>query len=299
MILGAIVGATAVGKSHFAVSLAKRLNCEIISADSRQVYRGFRIGTGQIDDTEMAGVRHHLLDFLSADKQYNAKKFIDDVRVLVDKNPSTRYLVVGGTGLYVKSLIEGVSVAPPSDTMRRSRLECELKRDGIVPFHQRLKDIDPISFKLYHPNDTIRVTRALEVYEITGLAFSSFKESKEGGIGSIPMIWLSIEREALYERINFRVDSMFENGWLKEVQNLYSYYGTLDLPGFNSIGYRQIADSGPEIADLEVEMIKKETRNYAKRQLTFFRNQFEAHILDPFSEKALELGVELMANNNS
>ncbi|MGL1935094.1 MAG: tRNA (adenosine(37)-N6)-dimethylallyltransferase MiaA [Fibrobacterales bacterium] len=299
MILGAIVGATAVGKSNYAVELAKRLNCEIISADSRQVYRGFRIGTGQIDDSEMSGVRHHLLDFLSADKQYNAKKFVDDVRQLVNENPSTRYLVVGGTGLYVKSLIEGVSIAPPSDLKKRSKLEGELKRDGIVAFHQRLKDRDPISFKLYHPNDTIRVTRALEVYEITGLPFSSFKESKEGGFGAIPMVWLSMDRQELYDRINLRVDSMFAHGWLKEVQELYNYYGTLELPGFNSIGYRQIANSGHEISDSEVEIIKKETRNYAKRQLTFFRNQFESLILDPFDKKALDSAVELFEKKDS
>ncbi len=294
MILGAIVGSTAVGKSHFAIALAKELGCEIISADSRQVYRGFRIGTGQVESQEMAGVKHHLLDFLPADKQYNAKKFVDDVQTILSDNPNKRFLIVGGTGLYVKSLIEGVSEAPPSSEAIRSRLSREAEKVGLKKLHGRLQDIDMQSYTTYHPNDQLRIIRALEVFELTGQPFSSFKDKKEGGIGAVPVVWLSMDRDLLYRRINSRVDEMLENGWVYEVKSLFEHYGTADLPGFKSIGYHQLVSIDEDgVTRSIVDEIKKETRNYAKRQLTFFRNQFETEILDPFVENSQKRALSL------
>ncbi len=294
MILGAIVGSTAVGKSHFGIALAKELGCEIISADSRQVYRGFRIGTGQVESQEMAGVKHHLLDFLPADKQYNAKKFVDDVQAILSDNPNKKFLIVGGTGLYVKSLIEGVSEAPPSSEAIRSRLSREADKIGLKSLHDRLQAIDLPSYTKYHPNDQLRIIRALEVFELTGEPFSSFKDKKEGGIGEVPVVWLSIDRDLLYDRINTRVDEMLGNGWVHEVKSLFEHYGTANLPGFKSIGYHQIVSLGEEgISKSLVDEIKKETRNYAKRQLTFFRNQFKTKILDPFADNSQKTALNL------
>ncbi|BAQ10599.1 tRNA delta(2)-isopentenylpyrophosphate [Bacillus sp. OxB-1] len=276
----AIVGPTASGKTALSVELAKRLGGEIINGDSMQVYKGLDIGTAKITFEEMDGVPHHLFDFKEPDEPFSVADYQKAVRGCIDEVQQRGKLpiIVGGTGLYVQSvLFDFRFTEEAADLEVRERLERELEEQGASALYERLVAADPESAEKIHPNNHRRLIRALEIIEVTGKT----KADHEEDAGRAPLyrhliIGLDMDRELLYERINLRVDLMMENGLLEEVRGLWEQ-GIRGVQSVQAIGYKELYSylEGETTLEAAVEAIKKNTRNYAKRQLTYFRNKME------------------------
>ncbi len=272
-----ITGPTATGKSGLAVKIALELKGEIVNCDSMQVYKGMDIGTAKPDYSERMGIPHHLIDMVNPDEQYNASLYREQalpvINSILDRNRVC--LVVGGTGLYIKSLLGGLFECPQSYPEIRERLLNEYDQHGKEALHQRLKQVDPESAATVHPNDRVRVTRALEVFELTGIPFSTLSSGHKFGNSAFLALKLSLfyERDILYERINARSVRMFESGLIEETERLLNKGYSPDLKPLKSIGYRHAIGylEGRAGYDESVELLKQDTRRYAKRQLTWFR----------------------------
>ena len=272
-----ICGPTGCGKTAAAVQLAVPLKGEIINADSMQIYRYMDIGTAKPTRSEQQQVRHHLIDVAAPDEPYNAARFADMGQDLISGLHTEGIVpfVVGGTGLYIKALLKGLFQAEPVDPAVRTRLKKEAAVHGEAFLHRRLGDCDPETARRIHPHDTYRILRALEIYELTGKSISQFQS--DHGFSEKPFsvlkIGLDIDRIELYERINGRVDHMIAAGLLQEVKNLLSRGYAPTLKSMQSIGYRHMVDfiqgrlSWPEA----LRTFKRDTRRYAKRQLTWFK----------------------------
>ena len=269
----AVCGPTASGKTSLSVTLAKKLHAEVVSCDSMQIYRGMEIGTAKPTADEMQGVPHHLMGFQDPAEPFSvsdyvalAGKVIEDIRAR-GKN----VLLVGGTGLYARSLLKAVPFTENSrDDEIRGNLEAEFAADGIEPLYARLKELDPEGAEGIHPNNMRRVIRALEYCMVTGEPFSKYDGK---------MLVLSFrDRETLYGRINLRVEQMFADGLLKEAEDYFKRYGTPGQTSVQAIGYKELFPyfEGQCSLDEAKENIKRETRRYAKRQLTWFRREEDA-----------------------
>jgi len=283
-----INGPTASGKTAFSIELAKHINGEIISCDSMQIYKYMDIGTAKPTAEEMNGVVHHLIDFVDPTDEFScadyvelAKKETEDV-IKNKKAP----IFCGGTGLYVDNLIKGTAFSEAvSDENYRAALENEVKEKGIDSIYSQLQEVDPESALAIHKNNIKRVIRALEIYHLTGKPKSVWdKESKNvEPLYNAKMICLDFkDREKLYDRINKRVDIMIEQGLVNEVENLLDITnGKLSKTAAQAIGYKEIIEyiNGKCSFDDAVYTIKKNTRNYAKRQLTWFRRYTDAERL--------------------
>jgi tRNA dimethylallyltransferase len=282
-----ITGPTATGKSGLAVKLALELDGEIVNCDSMQVYRGMDIGTAKPDIKEMMGIPHYLLDIVNPDEEFNASLYRKyAVPVLKEILSRKRVcLVVGGTGLYIKSLLGGLFECPQSDPTIRARLLDEYDMRGKDVLYERLKKFDPVSASTIHPNDRVRITRAIEVYELTGMPFSKMVSGHLFGESEfLPFkICLFHEREILYERINMRSIKMFESGLVEETERLLNKGYSPELKPLKSIGYRHTIEylNGRVGYDESVELLKQDTRRYAKRQLTWFRADPEMQWFSP------------------
>ncbi|MGL6094283.1 MAG: tRNA (adenosine(37)-N6)-dimethylallyltransferase MiaA [Fimbriiglobus sp.] len=282
-----LTGPTGSGKSAVALELAERLGGEIVSADSMTIYRGMDVGTAKPTAAERARVPHHLIDVLDPWESGNVAWWLDAAAAACEviQNRGRRPLVVGGTPFYLRAILSGLFDAPPSDPEIRARLEADAATAGTERFHGRLAEIDPVAAKRLHPNDVRRVVRALEVWELTGRPISSFQQSWDtpaftGGNSAtparaIPTVVLEWPRDELYRRIDARVDQMLAAGWPAEVRNLRGHARPLSKEAAQALGYRDL------IAHLEgdgtswesvVDRIKTRTRQYAKRQLTWFRH---------------------------
>ena len=275
----AIVGATATGKSALAMRLALELGGEIINADALQVYRGFDIGTAKPTAGERARVPHHLIDILEPHEQYSAGEFVRRARraiAEIDGRGSVP-LVVGGSGLYVRSLLEGISPLPPSDPAVRARLTERLAAEGLESLRAELAELDPVTEQRLAPGDTQRVMRALEVALATGRALSSWIAERPAGEDPLPAvrIGLTLARPILYDRIELRVAKMVEAGWVEEVDSLLRQGLETSLPAFAAIGYRQVARhiQGEWSLDEAIDQTVIATRRFAKRQATWFRRE--------------------------
>lgn len=268
-----IAGPTGVGKTELSIKLAKALNAEIISADSAQVYEGLSIGTAKITADEMQGVVHHMIDFIQPIKKYSVGDYQRKVDELLKTRSDRNVLLVGGTGLYIDSVVRGLSALPESDLVIREQL---MKIDGEKLF-EILKEIDLESAENIHPNNKRRVERAVEVFYQTGEKFSVLsKKNIKGNSFKFLKVALERDRKHLYDRINLRVEMMMENGLLEEVKSLYKKYGDV-LKKINIIGYSELISYLNKEITLEEakELIKKNSRNYAKRQFTWFKNDHE------------------------
>jgi len=266
-ILGAILGATGSGKTEVAVLLAQKLGAEIICMDSRQIYKGFRIGTAQPTGECLSAVTHHLVDFLPPEKQYNAAEFAKDVKNLLEQKASTKFILTGGTGLYMQALCQGLSDLPPSNPELREQLKKYYKdKEGSLLYTDALKANPNIEGKIM-PGDTQRLLRTIELGEST-------INPRIGGIGAIPSVWLSFPRAELYKRINERVVKMLENGWAEEVSEL-SKNVPLNAPAWQSLGYLDLkmALEKNENPHSIVEKVALSSRHYAKRQITWFKHK--------------------------
>lgn len=268
-----IAGPTGVGKTELSIKLAKALNAEIISADSAQVYEGLNIGTAKITADEMQGVVHHMIDFVQPIKKYSVGDYQRKVDELLKTRSDRNVLLVGGTGLYIDSVVRGLSALPESDLVIREQL---MKIDGEKLF-EILKEIDLESAENIHPNNKRRVERAVEVFYQTGEKFSVLsKKNIKGNSFKFLKVALERDRKHLYDRINLRVETMMENGLLEEVKSLYKKYGDV-LKKINIIGYSELISylNKEIILEEAKELIKKNSRNYAKRQFTWFKNDHE------------------------
>jgi len=267
-----IVGPTAVGKTDLSVRLAKELGVEIISADSAQVYKGLDVGTAKVSLEEMRGVVHHLIDVVEPIKKYNVGEYQKAVNdILAEKEKlNENILLTGGTGLYVNSVTEGLSVLPEGDKELREKLMLKSSEE----LYNELKKVDPESALNIHMNNKRRVERALEVYKLTGKKFSVIsKQNVKGNNYDFLKIGLERDRQNLYDRIDLRVDIMVKAGLIEEVKGLYDIYGE-NLRKINIIGYSEVIDYFKGLHDFEtaVELVKRNSRRYAKRQFTWFKN---------------------------
>lgn len=276
----ALVGATGIGKSELSLQLAEHFDAEIIGVDSRQVYKGFCIGTAQPDAASLQRVKHHMVDFLPPTETFSAGEFCRQVKNLLVENPDRNYILVGGTGLYVQSLFLGLPKIPAVPQAVREKLEALAVSEGSGSLYKMACEADPESAQNVNPNNTLRLVRILEVFQATGRKLSDFQKEREGGIGAVPVFWLQRERDVLYKRIDARVDQMIKDGWVEEAREL-SKTVPLTAPAWQSLGYRELlqAKNASEMKNV-VEEVKKKTRNYAKRQLTWFRWQLESASID-------------------
>jgi tRNA dimethylallyltransferase len=268
-----ILGPTATGKSALAIELAKEFNGEIISADSMQVYKGMDIGTAKPSKDEQGQAPHHLIDVVDPDEPWTVSDFTGRANELISNlyKEGKFPIIVGGTGLYLNSFLEGYSfpITEPDPDLR-GRLEREVS----PALWKKLYDIDPDSAGKISKNDKKRIIRALEVYESTGMPISKLQHrSPVTDIYDVIMIGLNIEREALYQKINDRVDKMMDKGLLNEVRGLMSKGYDKKLTSMQALGYKEMIDhlKGKKPLKETVDLIKQKTRNFARRQMTWFR----------------------------
>jgi tRNA dimethylallyltransferase len=280
-----IVGPTAVGKSRIAIEVAKAFETEVLTADSRQVYRGLDIGTDKPLPEERQAVPHRLIDLVNPDESFNAglyrRQAVDEIeRLYRDRRLP---LVVGGTGLYVRTLLKGLCDAPPTDPVVRAALRQEAKDQGHDCLYARLVAIDPVTAARLHPRDESKVNRALEVYELSGRRMSEFQQ--EHGFADRPfaalIIGLNRERGALYRRIEERIDWQLAHGLIEETRQLLARGYQRDSAAMKGLGYRQVAEhlAGEYDAAEMVRRFKRDTRHFSKRQMTWFRKEPGIHWL--------------------
>lgn len=282
-----LAGPTGVGKTELSINLAKRLNGEIISADSMQIYKYMDIGSAKVTEEEMKGVKHHLIDVVNPGKEFSVSDFKDyGEKALKEIYAKGKLpMIVGGTGLYINSLTCNMNFTESEkDDDYRKELDSLAEEKGNIYVHELLKDIDPISYKNIHPNNRKRVIRALEVYKLTGQPFSSYNAGEKlyDSNYDIHFYVLTMNREKLYERINKRVDIMMDKGLLDECIKLKEMGYISSIQSMQGIGYKEILYylEGKISLENAVDMIKQGSRNYAKRQLTWFRHDPRAIFLD-------------------
>lgn len=272
-----ITGPTACGKTALSLELAKMYRIELISADAYQVYQHMDIGTAKPDASELSVVKHHLIDFLDPSVTYSAGDFFGHTQKLIAEilERGNLPIIIGGTGLYIDTLIKGIFNGPSRDDVLRGLLDKVIERKGVSWLYSYLKQIDPVYAEKISENDRQRIIRAIEVYKKIGMSFSeAHKQLMILPDYEYEVFILNRDRADLYSDINLRVVKMFEAGWLDEVSNLMKLGYSVDNPSFKAIGYREIAalikDNGDN--ELLVSLIQKKTRNFAKRQLTWFRH---------------------------
>ena len=273
-----IVGPTAVGKTKMSIELAKQLNGEIISGDSMQIYRGMDIGTAKATMDERQGIPHHLIDEKNPDEPYSVAAFQQTVRAKIEEIKSRGKLpiIVGGTGLYIKSVLYDYEFAGESESKEID--EAKYGHLSNEELHAKLAAVDEAGAKDIHPNNRKRVIRALEIYETSGVKKSEMIEKQEHKmIYDACLIGLTDDRTVLYDRINKRVDVMYETGLVEEVKALFDQGIPAESQSIRAIGYKELYDYFKGLISLEEskELIKRNSRRYAKRQYTWFNNQMD------------------------
>lgn len=286
-----VLGPTAVGKSESALELAIQTDGEIINADSQQVYRYMDIGTGKPSQADRQRVPHHLIDVVNPDEEFNAALFrqlATEAIAQIHARQKTA-IVCGGTGLYLKALTRGLFTGPGQSPHIRRALEERIHEEGLAALYRKLVEIDAGVTSTIHPNDRQRIIRALEVYQSTGKPLSQWQNEHAFRENPFDLLKIGLARERgeLYDHINRRCEHMIQSGLLDEVRGLVSRGFGLDLKPLCSVGYRQMAaviQAAMNLADASIEM-KQETRNLAKRQLTWFRGDSEIRWFHPEAEK--------------
>ncbi len=282
-----LTGPTAVGKTSLSINLAKAINGEIISADSMQVYKGMDIGTAKITKEEMQGIKHHLIDIIEPTEDFHVVKF----KELVENAISDIYakgkipIICGGTGFYIQAVLYDIDFAEEDvDADYRNELEEFASLNGPEALHERLKEVDLESALSIPAANVKRVIRALEFYKQTGQKFSTHNKQQREKISPYNFAYfvLNDDRQLLYNRIDMRVDKMVKDGLISEVEALVESGAKRGMTSMDGIGYKEILDYFEGNCDLEsaIELVKKKSRNYAKRQLTWFRREKEVIWLD-------------------
>ncbi len=271
-----IVGPTAIGKTELSLVIAEKYGAEIVSVDSMQVYRYMDIGTAKPSAEEQARAPHHVIDVADPDEDYSVARFVDDATHAIDSiyRRDKVPLLAGGTGLYLRGLLEGIFELPEIDRTIRDTLEKRLQEEGRESLYSDLIACDPDSAARIHPNDTHRMLRALEIYQTTGAGWSDLlaAQKRDKNFSKVLKIGLTCERDLLYNRINKRTGIMMEMGFAEEVQRLLDMGYNGDLNSMQSIGYRHMQNflAGEWDRKETIELLARDTRRFAKRQYTWF-----------------------------
>ncbi len=282
-----ICGPTGIGKTAFAIKFAEIFNGEIVSADSMQIYKQMNIGTAKPDPEELKLATHHVIDFLDPKDDFDAGMFVKsaDTAIANIVNHGKIPIIAGGTGLYIKALLHGLFRTKSINKKTLSLLEKELQEKGNIVLYKKLEQCDPKAAKAIHPNDSFRVIRALEFFQTNSQKISDWQKNHDFNDQRYDFIKLGLymEREKLYERINRRVDIMLSQGLYKEVVNLMNDGYSLDLKSMQSIGYKHMGMFIKKEIDWNeaVRLLKRDTRRYAKRQLTWFNKDREINWVKP------------------
>ena len=282
-----IAGPTASGKTAFSVELAAAFSGEIVNADSMQVYREMNIGTAKPGREERKGIPHHLLDVVNPNEEFNAAIYRNLAIPVIEgiRHRGHACFVVGGTGLYIKTLLGGIISSPLSDPALKEELNREWEKHGGDSLFARLRDLDPESAEKIHPNDRFRIIRALELFQLTKCRASEIRNEHRFGQRSMNALKLCLEwnREQLYDRINKRTSEMFENGLIEETEKLLKMGYPPGIKTMGAIGYRHAVKylQGKWSYDVALENMKQDTRRYAKRQVTWFKADPEVNWIRP------------------
>jgi tRNA dimethylallyltransferase len=296
-----ICGPTASGKTAVAVELCRQINGEIISADSMQVYRQLSIGTAKPTPEELRGVPCHLIDHVSPDEQYNLGRFVDEAsRAIEDvRGRGCVPVICGGTGMYIRGLLHGVFEGGEPALNVRQELEAIADERGLEPLFRELEEVDAQSAARYGPSDRQRIIRALEVFRSTGKPFSQYHaQALQRPLIPAMIYVLTWPREKLYDRINRRVDAMVDAGILEEIRSYLAQGFRRDNPALNALGYNELIHviDGRLSLDGALEVMKRKSRNYAKRQETWFRAVKDAIRLDADAYSSLELAAQIKSD---
>ncbi|MEX0801795.1 MAG: tRNA (adenosine(37)-N6)-dimethylallyltransferase MiaA [Candidatus Binatia bacterium] len=286
-----VLGPTAVGKSDVVLDLAAQIDAEIISADSQQVYRHMDIGTAKPSTEQRKNIPHHLIDIIEPDEEFNAAMFrrlaADSAKQIAGRGK--QIIVCGGTGLYIKALTRGLFVGPGRDPQIRKALQSEIAEKGIGALYQRLEQVDPAAAFSIHPNDRQRITRALEVYQLSGRKISEWQKEHAFREGAFDVLKIGFNRprRELYDLIDRRCEHMIQAGLVDEVKGLVAKGYSLNLKPMQSVGYRHagLFLQGEMALDDAVALMKRDTRRLAKRQLTWFRSDKEICWFHPEAER--------------
>jgi tRNA dimethylallyltransferase len=281
-----LTGATASGKTEVSIEMARLLNAEIISLDSMAIYRGMDIGTAKPSHEQRSEIPHHLLDICDPDESFSVSQYRDRALQAIDAIRSRNHdvIFVGGTALYLKSLLRGLFEGPPADWNFRNEVQQEIEDLGANFLHQRLEMIDPVAAHNLHPNDHRRIIRALEVYRATGKPISHWQMQFDEGrdAESCKVFTLRHPRAALHERIELRVEEMFARGLVDEVAGLLNKHVHLGRTAGQAVGYREVIEHLQHDTPLEesIENVKSRTRKFARHQETWFRGLSECRMID-------------------
>ncbi len=285
-------GATAAGKTGVGLELAERINAEIVSLDSMAIYRGMSIGTAKPTAEQRARVPHHLLDLVDPTEEFSVSQYLAAAEAVAAeiRHRGREPLFVGGTPLYLKTLLRGLFEGPPADWDFRREVEAEAERVGLEALHRRLEQVDPVTAARLHPHDKRRIIRALEVYRQTGEPISHMQlQFDEGQPASQRRVFvLQWSRADLHRRIDERVSAMFAAGFVDEVRGLLDRYGSLGRTASQAVGYREVIEYLEGVTDLEetIRRVQARTRQFARRQETWFRSLSECRFV------AMETGFD-------
>ncbi len=300
-----LFGPTASGKTKLAVEICKRFGGEVVTADSMQVYKRMNIGTAKPDKAEQCGIKHHMIDIVEPSVNYSLADYTEDAKKVISEVYSKGKIPVlaGGTGLYIDTLIGGIKLSEgETDLEYRNELYALAKEKGNEFVHAMLEKIDEQSAKEIHPNNVKRVIRALELYKVSKITRSEhIKNSRpEDEPYNTVKFCISTERDLLYERINQRVDEMFEKGLVDEVETLVKEGIDSGCTAMQGIGYKEVVEylCGKVSLEDAKELIKQSTRRYAKRQITWFKREKNTEFIEPSIEKVEEI-IKNYGNNNS
>lgn len=273
-----LTGPTASGKTAVGIALARLLDAEIISSDSRQVYREMDIGTAKPDAEELAAVPHHGIDICDLPETYTVGRFFDDSRAWISSilARNRRVLVVGGSGLYIRAITDGIFSGPEADPTLRMELEMRIREEGLSTLVEELRRLDPATAAVIDQRNPVRVIRALEVCLLTGKRFSDLLTDRMPSLAyDVRIVGLRWERSALHGRIDRRVDAMIAAGLVEEVRGLLAAGADPSWTSLNTVGYKEVIHYISQLVSIEetVEAIKRNTRQYARRQMTWFRKE--------------------------
>jgi tRNA dimethylallyltransferase len=294
-----IAGPTAIGKTKLAIELAKHYNSVILSADSRQFYKELNIGTAKPSEKELSEAKHYFINNKSITELFGAGHFEKEAVPLLDELFKEYQLVfvVGGSGLYIDALLHGVDEFEDVPAEVREKLNTEFEENGIEPLQRELKEKDPVCAQTVDLNNSQRVIRALEVCRHSGKPYSSFLRKHQTQRNFTPIkLFINTDREKLYERINKRVDEMMERGLLNEVKSLTAYK---EVNALKTVGYKELFDHLEGLYSLEeaIAKIKQHTRNYAKRQITWFKNQDEWENFEPNDTEKIKAFIDVIISH--
>lgn len=294
-----IAGPTGVGKTAISVRIAKHFKSEIISADSRQIFKEMIIGTARPGEKELAEVKHHLVGHVSIFEDYNAAKFENEALQIIENSTNNLIFLVGGTGLFIDAVVSGLDEFPEVDENTRQTVRSEFEKKGIDWLRGEIKRKDPVYFDLVDHNNPQRLMRALEICLSAGKPYSEFRKgNKKSRNFNVMKIFINEARENLYEKINERVALMMKKGWMEEAKSLFPHR---KLNALNTVGYKELFEviENKLSLDLAIEKIRQNTRRYAKRQITWFKNSEDYVSFNPNDDAGVISFIENSLENQN